>query len=101
MRQFLSTLIITFCMLLLMINSFCEGMRFSDQMPMPMEVLMITAICVYVIHNGYLNTVEIEAKRKRIQKMKEEKKRREAVEAYNDFRRTRSANNCNCDEDVW
>ena len=99
MRQFLSTLIITFCMLLLMINSFCEGMRFSDQMPMPMEVLMITAICVYVIHNGYLNTVEIEAKRKRIKEMKEEQERRKAVEAYNDFRRTRSANNC--DEDVW
>ena len=63
MRQFLSTLIILFCMMLLMINSFCEGMRFSAPMPMPMEVLMITAICIYVIHNGYLNTVEIEAKR--------------------------------------
>ena len=99
MRQFLSTLIILFCMILLMINSFCEGMRFSAPMPMPMEVLMITAICIYVIHNGYLNTVEIEAKRKRIKKMKEDQERRELIEAYNDFRRTRSANNC--DEDLW
>ena len=99
MRQILSTMVILFCMMLLMINSFCEGMRFSAPMPMPMEVLMITAICIYVIHNGYLNTVEIEAKRKRIKKMKEDQERRELIEAYNDFRRTRSANNC--DEDLW
>ena len=86
MRQFLSTLIITCCMLLLMINSFLEGMRFSDQMPMPMEVLMITAICCYVIYNGHLNTVESRAKKKKIEVLKRQKQQAEIIQEYYEFR---------------
>lgn len=86
MRQFLSTLIILFCMMLLMINSFCEGMRFSAPMPMPMEVLMITAICIYVIHNGYMNTVEFQAKKKRIEALKKQRMQEEIIQEYYEFR---------------
>lgn len=86
MRQVLSTLIIIFCMMLLMINSFCEGMRFSAPMPMPMEVLMITAICIYVIHNGYLNTVEFQTKKKKIEALKKQKQQAEIIQEYYEFR---------------
>ena len=86
MRQFLSTLIITFFMLLLLINSFCEGMRFSENMPMPMEVLMIASVCCYVIYNGYMNTVEFQAKKKRIEALKKQRMQEEIIREYYEFR---------------
>lgn len=86
MRQFLSTLIITLCMILLMINAFCEGMRFSAPMPLPVEVMMIAILCIYVIYNGHLNTIEFQAKKRKIEALKKQKQQVEIIQEYYEFR---------------
>lgn len=86
MRQQLSTLLIVITLMTMMIESFMTYLQLIDGLPM-LRIVCFFILSIYVMQNGEMNRREYEAKRKKINRLKAERKQKSFIEEYEKFRK--------------
>lgn len=86
MRQQLSTLLIVITLMTMMSETFMTYLQLIDGLPL-LRLICFFILAIYVMQNGELNRREYEAKRKKINRLKAERKQKSFMEEYEAFRK--------------